>query len=1386
MIEKAVTSFENGLVIVDDSLNQPTNSYPFAMNAMKDSVGSTPHLIANEKGFDKYLNLLNDGDIILGAQALNDKSLILFVYSPTTTPASKIYQTSDSIDSEFNGTINLLVEDSALNFNPLYPIKSTYKLNSKNERIVYFIQENSFPNSINIDDPNNYSANTGSFYPEYSAPIIEGVVNDLNGSLVTGAYQFFISYKYDELSLPYTGLTSSYYILKPSQSSTSKPDQEKAGSESNLPTTKSITLNLTELDLNFNKLDIGVLITIDGVSSAYIVKSNIPYSTSSLEYLYTGSESKVAISDINEVLVDPTVISSANVIAQKNNRLLLGDITYLNTVLDYQEYANNIRVTWYDTEEVEGSTETMSLRTGNSLTDKYDTPDKNVAKQFKTSFSAAVPLSLMRDEVYALGIQFELKNGGYTPVYHIPGRAIDKRYDGNDFVGVETNPEILDNFSTWDSELVTIPEYAEEARWKSFNTASAEGDLAYYESEEVYPDGYGFPTTGSSVNGIGVTKVRHHKMPDGRLSPIYRTDVTSDGSNNVYTNYRKYLGLSFSNIELPEAIAEEVTGLRFMIAPRDTPSNKSIIAKGLFQNISTSTSEGTLYGQTPRKFNNYDMGDDDSDLSGDNSGSPARQNRLKAFHSPDTSFESPILSTSKVSVEFMQSGVPYYIYANPSDNGVLEYAAMCLLNRAGEVTRDNGIIQSNTEDAIYVPYSTNLSDLGNINLISRFYNTDRQGLVLLQTAVDIYNLEDQSDENSVDNTNDSNLTSFLYGSLKSENVNQYGSILNLTYVPTDIYIKDLSVDGDNKLTATTEGLIGDCYIELFTKKLTISKYKDYMTNAPEIYSSVLGFFVETPLNIRYRITSSDLANSPFPQGVYLLNNEPYSYLEEVYYLAEQFTLNTDYNIGFTNKVYEGISIRQEDIGQNLNYSTRIIYSDVDSPESITDNYRIFRSNNYKDLPRNKGKLTSLFTKDESLYGTTLHSLWLISPTNQQLDTSGNNLVIGTGEFLSLEPKELLSVDSGYLGIKTPLELTHSPYGSLLIDSERGSMFLFDGKVENISLKSIQNWFFQNKELSLTKYGLTSINPHNPNGVGYLTAFDVENNRFLITKRDYDLVSPEKFKGSTADIESLVESENLEVGDILINLTDQRFYEVATMSPVILSSPLELTNTLVFYPKGFTLSYNVFTKNFVSFHSYIPTNYFSLHTRLYSRDVTQPLEADQAIFRHNAGIYGRYYTEDINPFILETTLLGVSPNTKVFDSFMLETYALSNDATYNSKTIYDLCFDTAILYNDTQCSGEIDLAGGDIKRVERIWRFNNFKDLSVNSSEPIWFTDPKLLTDNYYIDKILNTNRIDEVKPWYEKARMRDKYINARFILNNLDNKKFLCTFVSSNYRTSYR
>jgi hypothetical protein len=83
------------------------------------------------------------------------------------------------------------------------------------------------------------------------------------------------------------------------------------------------------------------------------------------------------------------------------------------------------------------------------------------------------------------------------------------------------------------------------------------------------------------------------------------------------------------------------------------------------------------------------------------------------------------------------------------------------------------------------------------------------------------------------------------------------------------------------------------------------------------------------------------------------------------------------------------------------YPDRIIWSEVQSEEQISDSYRIFKPLNYVDIPANRGVISDMTYKENYLITRTEQSAYLLQPNPQRLQASGTSIVLGTGEFLQL-------------------------------------------------------------------------------------------------------------------------------------------------------------------------------------------------------------------------------------------------------------------------------------------------------------------------------------------------------------------------------------------------
>lgn len=135
------------------------------------------------------------------------------------------------------------------------------------------------------------------------------------------------------------------------------------------------------------------------------------------------------------------------------------------------------------------------------------------------------------------------------------------------------------------------------------------------------------------------------------------------------------------------------------------------------------------------------------------------------------------------------------------------------------------------------------------------------------------------------------------------------------------------------------------------------------------------------------------------------------------------------------------------------------------------------------------------------------------------------------------------------------------------------------------------------------------------------------------------------------------------------------------------------------------------------------------------------------------------------------------------------------------------FNKAVLYNSRQCSGEMNLIVKDtaldgidymvdqivntntnqsiIDRTEKDWFINDFRDIRIDYSKPIWNSNVNTLQTNYYIDKVLNTSSLDINKDWTQLENFRDKYLVVRLIFDNFADKKLITNFSVENEQQSF-
>lgn len=1474
-IERSVQSLQAGLVIGQNPLSQKRESYSYALNGVKSEPMLNSSQLENEPGMTDIFTLYHPF-LLLGQIWLGLRQYVLFIKSLDTDPApfNRIYYADFE---RFSFTV--LYDNLDLSFQSTQQVYGTYKVNYLNQRIIYFIDGASEDRSLNIDlNPTSLPIGQLAINPQFSAAYIQAQSpNDSGGRVQAGAYEFALRYRFQDYNVSAIfGLSLPTYISIPPANVGQTDFGRFSGTISGTLTSKSITLQIVDLDASYAAVDIIVVQTINGVA---IVSSidNLTYSGATLNYTYTGIENVTPIPEgLTAVTVDAAQYYGAEVIAQKENRLILGNLKENQTVIRYQQYANNIVVGFTVQSKLVQTAQPMNTQQSSTQDTLYQycSYDPSVTEY---------TLNPMRGEVYSLGVSFVLTSGIETAVFHIPGR-----------------PPVSS-----DMQSVADPvRGGNNPKWQVYDTYYTDGGgnqlLSYWESDQSYPAGFDYPTG----------PVRHHKIPRADAFPITYYNPTN---NQVYANY---VVLQFRNIQLPPEIKAQVKLIKFQMTPRDLDANRSIVAKGAFIRTAISGASfeytGNPHQKSPQQNTRYVVAASPfsgipTDTSPMTDAGSSRINQMNAtyanvklnmdwygyngngvgmsnpsnmslpspntayalsggtdesnktflfFHSPDTDAKAdnndiPALSAASIYLEARLQGTVNWFLSTGSSNSSpsiparaanafgynyapvasgstniasVDFKGQCIFN-----TSDNRSGKTNlykVAGAAYVPYNSRLSEstLGNISM--PYYGQLRESGTLLELdpaspVIDFTDFQESSmgfDKNlhqplfatgsggdnpggfgmgSIDGPNGTpdptakftgfpgtttgsatpNTAVYYYGAISSVNDSQYGKVLGLQYRELGLVMDDLTTDAGGFLTNynQAQGAVGDTFIDMYTIKRT--SYFNYHQDAAsasgalgQLYmAGISSFPVETTVNSAMRLTGASDGQSYFPKDVY--GNAPDVWIDHNFYYDNYLKINDDYVKKYSKENFGPAQINQISPAaglvstSTLTYQTRIAYSQQSLSEDTVDSWRTFKVNDYRDLPKNRGPVTGLFTKYDQLFALTRDSLYDVYGSNQNLQTTtAQNIAIGTGTFFGLEPKEVMSIDGGFAGTSSKNSIVETPYGYLFVDKNKLKIILYNEKMEDITQQGVWSFMQENGMINLYNQ-IPDLRPasglDNPvNNVGYTAVYDPANYRILITKNDYKLINFSSYKGPYTLGTTYGNSDIFLRAGVLTNI----------------GNDLDFSDTSVWENKGFTLSYSPILNQWVSFHSYLPTNYLPSATGFMAKTGSSNIKLS------DSNAYGQFFNPTPDPFIVEVVMNEKPLDTKVLDSLKLNLFSSLNKAATN------LFFDSFYVSTEMQHSGNINLLPGvNLIKKEKDWSINKFTDqAATNHNIQLFSSDWADTKAVYPIDKVTNPAALSYTKPWYTLGRLRDKYFIVRFMSNNLQNNKFVLNFVSAIFRRSVR
>lgn len=579
------------------------------------------------------------------------------------------------------------------------------------------------------------------------------------------------------------------------------------------------------------------------------------------------------------------------------------------------------------------------------------------------------------------------------------------------------------------------------------------------------------------------------------------------------------------------------------------------------------------------------------------------------------------------------------------------------------------------------------------------------------------------------------------------------------------------------LLATVQAIVGTNQTRLDAKTAKFF----YQNGYAHLFSyGIPYFFVESDINVDYRHGQNNLEKDFYPH-----NSDLKQWFEEANVpIAED-------NRYFYNRTYSKqnketaictsciLDIKQLTC-QNPT-DNNIIYSESDEASSKTDNWLVFKANNYYDKFSSKlGRLISAdgIESDKVLLrftqGTQIFNAY------NTIQATGETIQVGTGGLFQSRPQDLATTKLGHAGTQHK-DILNTEFGHVWGDANKGQIFNLGTNAESIdelTKDHVTNWFKENLPFHLQKdfpdIALEDLD-NNLYGIGLHFCFDKRFKRFLVTKLDYKVIDK----------------------TVKYNKTTKTFYVLGQND---VQNEVKLKDKRYFCDKSWTISYSFTHKTWTSWHTYHPKFYVQKADTFeseFTRLNTQKLYTHNVTNKSYQVFYGR-----LEPFVVEVLANKAIANNFVDNfEYSLDVIRYHNefDEFYNrAKT-----FNKAILYNERQCSGLLSFVvsnpedltqtdqypkrtaeGYDILTTnsENIWRFNDFWDVVNKQTNNLPFFNYDCNNVNKQLNyKALNNNRDD-----LDRAGLRQRMLRVRLTNDAESLYQFILHFGIINQTQSIR
>lgn len=1348
-----------------DSTFQTPNQITFALNAIRDSHDGGKPEYQSEPG-NELVESLPSGYFLLGHIYGQDNSVYLFSTNETLSEIGKFKE----------GKYTTLV-NANLGFSRLYPITGEYRIRNGCDRVIYWNDHFNPDRWFNEDKPDDFKtsgvfdSNKFSFLPNIQVPVIDLVeVRDTGGQLELGSYYIQVEVLDINESVIYKSDISPQVIIY-DESLQSNYDTIDGGL--NFPqfdqliggvpiTNKSIEFQFSNLDTSFAYLRISIAkqTTANQVITAHTIGQLIPITQDTINWVYQGYNVNAGDFpiDYSSMLITSNQYQSSYVMEQVQNRLVRGNlIADSRDYSTYQQYASLVTAQWI-AEEAEAKTNTL----GN--------PKNPNTYWYRTNFQG--------DEVYAFGIQYLHSDGTWSPVMPLIGR--EATVTDTQLLTVVANAAVLGANDVWESDVehlgLVIGNTVE--RWKVFNTATItssstvshpytyKGDFGYYEAEFTYPNIR--DCDDNLIWGEDITtsdNVRFFKFPDRKLM------THTQGTNGEYI---VPLGVEFTVPSYPNA---DVVGHRFTHVIRDD-FNRTITDAGWGAGESIGNDGGDDYLFITGRY---------SSTAGD---------PYMRFESAETLYNRALKPVSYIKTNKIHQIVSNEIPNNAATvmfdtvGGFTCFSAIYYVvgTSQGNPDRTNYLV----EKQIFVDEGTTIpSSVFGIDINHKDYLTPDS---ILKLSFDV---ETYTDDLPLVGTPGSLYPLFPPGKFVQNNVYTYKKVLNEVY-QNFLVLNHRYINFNPIFGIGTDQVYGGDTLLTNNVNIRLASYTAYDLNDGDTADNIFEMlyndqrWIEYQINTGMRHEGLEAPTTYFTRGesdldmmmkfwdeVDVSGTKKLQLKRQEDWLTEYYKVNIDYNLQYNQIGKFSLPSNFDYCSRCLNvYPHRIVFSPKSFDEESFDLYRITNTNDYIDLPGHTGAITGLKYLNNQLLVHTENTTYLLQPNPQQINTDQNTAYLGTGDFLSVPPIQLVPVDIGYAGCQSKQHQADTPFGHCWLDQKRGELFKFDNKLEKLTEgltqwlreylpSELQNSYYQVNEIP---YPIT-VTTHK-DGIGCIMYYDPRFKRLIITKQEFLPIE-------------LIASSTTPTNATQVHY-DNRWVASQSTLPITYGDPVYFIN------KSWTLSYGFEYQSFISWHSYRPYQAFNDNNNYFTLN-----RFSNSIHRHkDKQSYQNYYGTKYD-FIIEYQAFDLS--TDRLDTIHYVGYTYQWDLTNEDWLIQDKTFDRLICYNNNQTTGlqTINLLTNPYQNIflnntskyviktDQNYKISGLMDLATG--QPV-MTKNWTLLQAYpsYIDRVPNTSVIDTTKSIYTQGKLWDKFVNVRLFFKPNEDYKKIIILSSINEQQSVR